>query len=240
MVNSVLHATQILELYASQRKEYLSLTEISRALDLHKTTVYRILRTLQEVGWIEQSPTTSRYKLGTGMLLVASAVSIHLTTRDIITEEMRKLSQAVNETIVLSALRGTIGICVDMIKSRHSLSVVPDNGYIVPLDKGATGKTLLAAHSNEIIDKILAAHPLEEQLLLKKDIEEIRSKGGCISKGEVDQGVAAVAVPLPLSDSIYVLSISGPIDRIEAIGYDKLLEELTKAAKEIKLKDSMK
>ena len=46
MVNSVLHATKILDYYASQRREYLSLTEISRAIGLHKTTVYRILRTI--------------------------------------------------------------------------------------------------------------------------------------------------------------------------------------------------
>ena len=44
-VNSVLHAVRILELYAAQRRESLSLTGISRALSLHKTTVYRILRT---------------------------------------------------------------------------------------------------------------------------------------------------------------------------------------------------
>ena len=44
MVNSVLHATKILDYYASQRREYLSLTEISRAIGLHKTTVYRILK----------------------------------------------------------------------------------------------------------------------------------------------------------------------------------------------------
>lgn len=54
-VNSVLHAVRILELYAAQRRESLSLTGISRALSLHKTTVYRILRTLQHAGWIEQS-----------------------------------------------------------------------------------------------------------------------------------------------------------------------------------------
>ena len=57
MVNSVLQATKILDYYASQRREYLSLTEISRAIGLHKTTVYRILHTLQSVGWIEQSST---------------------------------------------------------------------------------------------------------------------------------------------------------------------------------------
>ena len=47
LVNSVLHATKILELYAAQKEEYLSIAQISSALAMHKTTVYRILRTLQ-------------------------------------------------------------------------------------------------------------------------------------------------------------------------------------------------
>ena len=52
MVNSVLHATKILDYYASQRREYLSLTEISRAIGLHKpyfahTAVCRLDRAIQ-------------------------------------------------------------------------------------------------------------------------------------------------------------------------------------------------
>ena len=76
MVNSVLHATKILDYYASQRREYLSLTEISRAIGLHKTTVYRILRTLQSVGWIEQSSTNGQYRLGSGILMMPCLCTI--------------------------------------------------------------------------------------------------------------------------------------------------------------------
>lgn len=54
-VHSVLHAVRVLEFFASHPEEHLSLTDVSRGLQMHKTTVYRILRTLQSVGWVEQS-----------------------------------------------------------------------------------------------------------------------------------------------------------------------------------------
>lgn len=237
MVNSVLHATKILEYYASQREEYLSLTEISQATKMHKTTVYRILRTLQSVGWIEQSDVNGKYRLGTGILLVASAVSVHNTTRGLISEEMHKLSELHNETIVLSALRGNTGICVDMLKSRHSLSIVPENGYIVPLHIGATGKTLLSAQAPETIDRILAGLPEETALDLRKQIGEIQKAGCCITEGEVDMGVAAISVPLIMSEGIYALSISGPVERMHQLGYDVLKISLQEAVERIRRKE---
>jgi DNA-binding IclR family transcriptional regulator len=240
MVNSVLHATQILELYASQKVEYLSLTEISRALHMHKTTVYRILQTLQSVGWIEQSEVTSQYKLGSGMLLVASAVSVHLTTRNIILGEMQKLSVLYNETVVLSALRGSIGLAIDMVKSRQSLAVDPSNGYIVPLDLGASGKVLLAAQTPETIKNILQEYPPEKRVVMEETTRKIQRTGYCYSEAEVDPGVAAVAVPLSSTDYNYALTLSGPIERIRAFGIDRLTESLQITAENIKMKTSIR
>lgn len=235
MVNSVLHATKILDYYASQRREYLSLTEISRAVGLHKTTVYRILRTLQSVGWIEQSSASGQYRLGSGILMVASAVSVHYTARQLISEEMRRLCELHNETVVLSALRGDTGICVDLVKSRHNLGISGENGYIVPLDAGATGKTLLSAQPDELMEKLLHNYPGREEEL-REQVQEIRHCGYCVSEGEVDGGVAAVAVPLPMPDRIYTLSYSGPVERLRGLDYTVLANSLQQAVKNIRLK----
>lgn len=235
-VNSILHAIQILELFAAQRKEYMSLTEISRSLKMHKTTVYRILRTLESAGWIDQSSSNGQYRLGTGILLVSSAVSVHRTARSLISEEMRKLEEKHNETVVLSALRGNIGICVDMVRSHHSLSISSENGYIVPLEIGATGKTLLASQSEEVIARLLASYPEEVAVPLEKNIREIQKNGYCISEGEVDIGVAAIAVPLPLPDCIYTLTISGPAIRLRQLDYMVLKDSLLATADTIQRK----
>ena len=226
LVNSVLHATKILELYAAEKEEYLSITAISKALAMHKTTVYRILRTLQTVGWIEQSPETKNYCLGKSILLVASAVSIHQSSHSIIYEEMQKLSAQFNETVILAAITDTTGICVDRVKTRHRLALATESGYNVPLDAGATGKTLLAAQTPQLQKEILAQYSNQKIQGLKKELTVIAKQGYAITEGEVEIGVAAIAVPLPLEEMTYVLSISGPSVRLQQLRYKILLQAL--------------
>lgn len=243
LVHSVLHATRILELFASQRKESMSLTEISRSLELHKTTVYRLLRTLQYAGWIRQSPQTGHYALGSGILLVASAFSVHNTCRELLSEEMHRLAEKFNETVVLSVLLGGhTGICVDMTKSRHQLGIAGERGYIVPLQSGATGKTLLAAQPEDLRNALIEELIPEDrtrQRLLKNQLLQILQDGYCVSEGEVDQGVAAVAMPLYLKEKIFVLSISGPIDRLQKIGYSTLQQGLAETVRRLEQKSKM-
>ncbi len=237
MIRSVLHAAKILECYVSQQEEYLSLAELCQATNMHKTTVYRFLRTLQSVGWIEQSDANGKYRLGTGILLLASAVSGHNTARSLISEEMRKLSEQHNETIVLSALRGNTGICIDILKSRHRFSMVEKNGHIVPLHIGAAGKTLLAAQPSDMIEKILTEFPEDFARKLRIQLKEIQQAGYCISESEVDVGATVIAVPLSMADGNYSLSISGPAKRMYQLGYDVLKESLQGAAERIRQKE---
>ncbi|AEQ21488.1 IclR family transcriptional regulator [Acidaminococcus intestini] len=240
-VNSVLHAVRILELYAAQRRESLSLTGISRALSLHKTTVYRILRTLQHAGWIEQSEKSGQYRLGTGILMVASAVSVHNTVKDLITEALNDLSDCFNETVVVSTLLGHQGVCVDMVQSRHRLSVMGHKGYIVPLHIGASGKMLLAMQDESLRDTLIGELFTEKtkQRILKNQLLAILQDGYAVSRGEVDEGVAAVAVPLHLGQKGYVISLSGPEARLETIGLSRIRDTLLKTVRNLEQKGRM-
>ena len=216
-------------------------TEISKALGLHKTTVYRILRTLQQAGWMEQSAKTGKYYLGTGILLVASAVSVHNTSRDLLSEEMHRLAEKFNETVVLSVLLGHTGICADLAKSRHRLGVAGERGYIVPLQSGASGKTLLAAQPEPLREQLLQELEPDRtrQRILKNHLLKIRQDGYCISEGEVDQGVAAIAMPLRLKDNIFVLSISGPVDRLRTLTYPVLRQGLAETVTRLERKSML-
>jgi IclR family KDG regulon transcriptional repressor len=239
--HSVLHAAKLLELYAAQRKESLSLTEISKALKLHKTTVYRLLRTLQYAGWIEQNEKSGRYRLGTGILLVASAVSVHNTVRDLLTEEINRLADRFNETVVVSTLLGHTGICTEMAQSRHSLSITRQKGYIVPLHIGASGKMLLAIQPEPLRTQLIAEiyEDRTQQRLLRNQILAMLQAGFAVSEGEVDEGVAAVAVPLVLGEKRYVISFSGPVQRLKDIGYEVLRDGLLEAAERLRKKASL-
>ena len=172
---------------------------------------------------------------------MASAVSVHNTTREILSEEMHRLANQFNETVVLSVLLGHTGICADMAKSRHTLGLARERGYLVPLDQGASGKTLLAAQPPELRDSIIQeiGGDRTQQRLLKNQLLHILQTGYCISEGEVDPGIAAVAVPLVMKDRIYALSISGPLERLKALGYTQLADGLLLAAQRLGQKSAL-
>ena len=53
-INSIVRATEILNLYRVKEVKYLGVTDISQALGLHKTSVFRIVKTLEHTGWLVQ------------------------------------------------------------------------------------------------------------------------------------------------------------------------------------------
>jgi DNA-binding IclR family transcriptional regulator len=238
-VNSVMHAIRILELFAIKQKQYLTLGEISLSLQIHKTTVYRILRTLQKVGWIKQNENGGHYCLGSGALLVTANAISHYTRQALFEEEMRNLANQFNELVILAELHGDLGVCVDLIKSKHNLSLQTVTCYVVPLNAGATGKTLLSAQPDDIMERILRLMPKKNMPKLREEIKAIRAQGFCYSEGEVDLGVTAVAVPIRLKHGIFVLSISGPTERLKKMGYDIIRFALLNSATNIIRKDTV-
>ena len=238
-VNSVINAIKILELFAIKQKQYLTLSEISLSLQIHKTTVYRILRTLQTVGWIKQNENGGQYCLGSGALLVTAEAISHYTKQALFEEEMRNLANQFNELVILATLHGDLGVCVDLIKSKHNLSLQTVTCYVVPLNAGATGKTLLAAQPDEIMERIIQLMPQNDIPKLREQIKAIRAQGFSYSEGEVDLGVTAVAVPIQLKHGIFVLSISGPTERVKQLGYDTIRFALLNSATNIIRKDTV-
>lgn len=237
-VNSVLHSVRILEWLAAQ-PEAQSLTEISRALTLHKTTVYRTLRTLEGVQWVTQSPESGKYTLGSRTLLLAGAAASRCTPHGLIAEEMHRLAEQFHELVVLAAVRGGTGLCIDLVKSQHNLSLVTAVGYVVPLSAGATGKTLLAAQEEDFRTRFLSALPPAQRGTVARAVEDIRLRGWGQTVGEVDVGAAAVAIPVTVGGERCALSISGPAERLRALGWENLRTALTQAVGRFRQKEAL-
>src|SRR5437660_12553075 len=75
-VQSLGRALEILRLLGSEPE--MRVTDLARRLEVHKSTVFRLLSTLQEHGLVEQNPTTERYRLGYGLVRLAGAVVAEL------------------------------------------------------------------------------------------------------------------------------------------------------------------
>src|SRR5256885_1261317 len=71
-VQSLDRALEILRLLGAEPE--MRVTDLARRLEVHKSTVFRLLATLQEHGLVEQNPTTERYRLGYGLVRLAGSV----------------------------------------------------------------------------------------------------------------------------------------------------------------------
>ena len=101
-INSIKRAIRILNLYRDG-EQYIGITEMARRLDLSKTTVFRIVRSLEAEGWLVQSADSSKYRLGFEILAVSSSLYRRYDWSNIALEVMTDLKNIVEETVILSA-----------------------------------------------------------------------------------------------------------------------------------------
>lgn len=241
LINSIIRAIDLLYLYTKDTNE-LGITEISRMMQLHKSSVHRIVRTLEHMGWLEQNPVTEKYKLGMKIMDVGSTLLKSYDYRDVINQGMRELMAEVHETIVLSTYTDLWGICVDLIEAQNYITYTSKLGHKTPVYSGATGKILLAWQSEEEIQRVIdnglqryTPNTITDEATLRQDLKRIREKGYALSFEETDPGVGAIGGPIfnGKDEMIYGISIVGPVERLKEKGVDHLVDVLLKKCVEI-------
>ena len=83
-----------------------SVTDLSHALDLHKSTVSRLLSTLERRGLVEQDRESGHFRLGVGIIRLAQSAERTLDIRTIAQPELEALAKATHETVSLEVFDG--------------------------------------------------------------------------------------------------------------------------------------
>src|SRR5258708_32650694 len=98
---------RILELLASDEAAGgLTLTELSRRLGMHRTTLFRFVTTLRDHGYVERDHATDRYRLGMRVLLLSAGLLSHLDVGHIARPVLRALRDETQELVHLAVLDG--------------------------------------------------------------------------------------------------------------------------------------
>lgn len=141
----------------------LGVTELSKRLELDKSTVHRLLRALCDEGIVEQDPTTKKYSLGLAILNLAAARLQSLGFVDQAVDDIRTLREQVNESVALHVRDGYDVVCVHSNDSAHRLSVRFTLGERSPIHLVAGGLVHLAdlpEHELEaFVKRAIEAHP---------------------------------------------------------------------------------
>lgn len=217
-------------------------TELSIGLDLHKSTIFRLLTTLEARGLVEQDDERGRYRLGNTVVQLAAGAAKTRDLAEIGRPICRELAEAVRETVNLSVRRNDEVVTVEHVVGSGTVTAMDWAGNRQPLHTTAAGKVFLAAMTDGEFDDVVAsglvAHTektITDVGLLREHLAEVRKLGHATTFEENEVGLSAVSVPVrALGDAVVAaLTISGPAFRVDEATMPALLDALAPAAERI-------
>ena len=209
----------------------LSAGELLKRVDLSRPTLYRLLHTLEQSGFVRSVGEPQRFRLGPA---VARLAHVWTATQDISAVAqpmMQRLRERTGETVALFVPQGLHRVCVAELPSSQPLSFKRGVGYSERIVVGASGRAILA--HTALGDKGLKAYAAGTKVDLSgypKELEAIRKRGYATSRDELLQGAVAIAAPYfdgsgEVAGSIAVFGPSARIHAAEVEAIGKLLVE---------------
>lgn len=216
-VRSIQRALSILLCFNWEDKE-LTLTEIAEKIDLAKSTVSRLLTTLEAEGFLVKDGRTNRYKLGYNIYYLGLIAKESMDLRAISNPIMKGVTELTQETTNLYLLDDRERVCFHQVESPLSVRRTVKIGERFPIWAGATGKSILANLDESIwYDMIKELKPITERTIVNpqefiNELRRIKEAGYAVSIGEKDYEVGCVASPIfdVNRKVIGCVSISGP------------------------------
>lgn len=238
-VQSVDRAVQVLQLVGERGA--MGVSELSRALGVHKTTASRLAATLAYRGLLERDQ-GERYRLGLGLVYLAGEVMSDLDVVTVSRPIVQQLAETTHETVNIGVLHAGAVVCVDQATGASGVMSVSWIGRRTPLNCTSNGKVLLAGMEQAQLARILAA-PLEgctrrsivEPAALRAELERCRQRGYASTVEELEDGLNAVAAPIFRGDGrvAAALSIAGPAFRVRPLDLPRLGAEAIAGAEVI-------
>jgi len=117
---SLLNGLSVLEAFSIGRP-VLGVTEIAQKVNLHKSTVSRILTGLANAGYVERDEETGRFRLGLGLIALSGPLLADLDVRRAAHADLEELTATTGETSALAIWNGAEAIVVEEIPSPHQV-----------------------------------------------------------------------------------------------------------------------
>lgn len=215
-VIAVTRALQVLEAFAVG-ESHLSLAELSRRCQLHKTTVLRLARTLALSGYLVQRE-DGDWRLGPAAGWLGARYKAGFDVQNVLEPVLRALTQATGESAAFYVREGNMRTCLVRVEGPQALRHHARMGEGLPLEKGSPGRVILA----------FSGEPGE-------DYEAIRRRGYHWSIGEREQGVATVSAPVFGRNwrLLGCVCISGPETRLPEARLQALSQTIMQAANQL-------
>lgn len=203
-VPAVEGAVRILTFLKDRNHRPWGVSELSRSLELNKSTCFNILRALARHGLLTYDGGTKKYGLGSMLIALGGAASVAASRADVAKPFLQDLFGELGLTCLLGQRFQEQVIIVDRVEAQDAFRITIPIGQALPLGQGALGRCFLAHLPETELDRLWARGVLAQPERrrgprypqIKKALEEVRRRGFAESFGEVAKGVNAVAAPI--------------------------------------------
>lgn len=196
-----------------------ALTELAEVSGLPMPTIYRLMRTLVNRGYVRQDA-SRRYALGPRLIRIGETAERLLGSWA--RPALAQLVDEVGETANMALLEGDEAVYVAQVPSRHSMRMFTEVGRRVRPHCTGVGKALLAQLPDTAVREIIARtgmpayteHTIVDPAVLMRELGRVRQRGYALDEEEQEIGVRCVAVPVAGTPTLTAISVSGPQARL--------------------------
>jgi IclR family KDG regulon transcriptional repressor len=229
----------VLELFAGNERP-LRITEIARALNYNKSTVYNILHTLADLGVLEHAEENA-FRFGAKLYALGRSAGNGSELISAVHPYLEEINQRTRLSVFLGIRSNGHAVVLDNVDSPDDIKVSFETGMRIPLLAGAGGKALLSMLSDAELDGLLSENkPLgsppntcASRKEYKEIIKEACRDGFAFDDEEYIEGVRALAVPLHLhrahlQAAIWIAGLKRQIKNEDLSLYTSTLVEIAK------------
>ncbi|MEC1347260.1 IclR family transcriptional regulator [Bacillus haynesii] len=240
LLGSVKNALRLLQSFTLDTPEK-KLTELASSLGLGKSTVSRLLSTLESEGFVMKDPESRRYKLGLSVLQLNTIVNSTLEINRESQPVLKQLTEETGETSHIAMRRGLSVVYLNRTECPRPVELLSYIGRQNPMHCTSSGKVLLAFDEDGILDeyvkeglKSCTKQTITDGDKLRDVLKTVKENGFDVSCGEFIDGVTSISAPVRnhAGRVLYAVSVVGPAKRIKA-RQEKIVYQVKKAARDI-------
>jgi DNA-binding IclR family transcriptional regulator len=233
-IHSVENALDLLEVLSEETDEF-RISHLSEKLNMNKTSVFRLLATFENRGYVEREEASGKYRLGLSMYEMSQKFLSRMRLLHKSRPAMEQMVRQCNETAYLVVRRHDEVLFLDMVESAQKVKIVSLVGRRFPLASTAAGKVFITFGENSGTDEKGRAAKAAPAPAVAEELAAIRHGGVCIDQHGVGEGITCAAVPLynGNGEMAGVLALLGPDFRMPAEKLEHQLLPLLKETGEI-------
>jgi len=224
------------------RSQQLGLKEITQNTGIAKSTAFRILNTLTQIGYVIRDVNRD-YRISTVLGRLVNEESLNEELRRLALPLMLELRNQFGETVNLGMQQFDKVTYIEVVPSEFALRLQESRGTSIPMHASALGKAILAFSPKDVVERRVRHHQLEiltpntitqpEDFLA--EIRRVRTAGFAFDRGE--GSLLAVCIAAPILDTegnaVAAVSISGPASRFNPKRDSVVITSLLKASAEL-------